>query len=859
LAEHLVFDGALAGDNLILAPGGSLTDFPRTTGRNGGQALRFDGSKSWTFYLPEQRTVSFWLSSDFSNRQSAVANISGHNLGISATKRFTLGGQDTSSGVVANAWYQLLLRRTGQSIDLYLNGKLFQTLQASNSSVIINPTASFIGKLDDFRRYARPLDSFEVDSLFRDESSGQGLSIYQPSPTASQGTLPLIARIRDDVNTIDLISGRQWTVNADYQSRVGLFEFVRGNYTWNAAYQDALNRGGTLAWWNSQTELNQILSLLAISGQPGAWINATDEGHEGVWKYRTPSGELAFPFAIPWAPGQPDNFQGAENWAHFFKGQTSVNDLNNQPGGWNNADYVQGYVLQRDAGTRVNGNPILLSSGLSFSGGTTIACRFKGLAPTKLSYQILSLLDVGDGDPSIEASAVGLRLTSKNGFFDWPLPESLGDRQHVAALVLHNATSLTVYLDGVPLFSRPTTAVTPANFKALMTENGDIRAYARPLSLPEVASVSAELAPRVQYFTLSQAAAIPSLTKTNETVTATGGTVQTELLLAAGVPWKAASSNSWLNFVTGANARTNLLSATGPQVISIFAGENNTTDPRQGSATIAGFPFTLVQGGRTVTLNPLSAGTARYGDNVNAVVRETGGAVLVGILPEAGAAWTLRYAKREDASWIVPTPTNAVGNKDVLFAISPYNSPLASRTAVFYVADKEIRITQRGYTATVTPSATSFPGDGGQGQVQVNVPPSAFWEAVALSPWITIVTGQTANGTGSVIFKVASNTGPARFGTIIVAGEAIQLAQAARVVSSRPRLALIGTTLSLFGAAGTTYFIERSLDLKTWEVVTEVTASGESQAADLTIQANGQSAQFFRSRSRDKGEPVSGM
>ncbi|MBI4663350.1 MAG: BACON domain-containing protein [Verrucomicrobia bacterium] len=433
---------------------------------------------------------------------------------------------------------------------------------------------------------------------------------------------------------------------------------------------------------------------------------------------------------------------------------------------------------------------------------------------------------------------------------DWPLADGLRDRLHIAALVLTNGVSLTVYLDGIPLFSQPTTAKTPMDLRAVMTEKGEIRAYGRPLSAQEVASVSAELAPRVQYFTLSQAAAVPALSTTSESVPAAGGTVQVGVLLPSGVPWTAVSKDSWLSFVLGTNVRTNSLSDTGPQVVFVFVNENNTTDTRQGIVSIAGLVFAIAQAGRTVTLNPLGAGMTRYGDNVNAVISELGGAVLIGILPEAGAAWTLRYARPEDASWVVPMPGNAVGNKDVLFAVSPYNSPLASRTALFNVADKQIRITQRGYTATVTPSATSFPSDGGQGQVQVTVPTSAFWEAVALSPWITILTGQNANGSGLVIFKVASNTGPDRFGTIIVAGEVIRFAQAAGSAPTRPRLTLVGNKLSLFGTAGTTFVIERSLDLRTWETVTQITANGDTRPADVIIPISERASQFYRARTQ---------
>ena len=842
LAQHLVFDGASAGDNLILAQGSNegLTDFPRATGRNGGRALRFDGGKSWTFGLSGQETTSFWLSSDFSNRQSVAADIGGHILGISATERFTLDGQVVGSAVATGAWYHLLIRRIDQNVDLFLDGKLLQTIQEADALVTINPTSSFIGKLDDFRRYVRPLDSFEVESLFRDESSGQGLAIYQPSPSTSQSVLPLIGRIQDDVNTIDLVSGRQWVLPG---TSIGTFTIVPGSFTWSEAYEDAIKRGGILAWWSTGNELDQVLAIVGGFGG-NVWINALDEGHEGVWKYRAPISARPFPGTIPWVPGQPDNLGGTQNFALFATGANATKAIDEKGSG---IDQLRSYLMRELSG---EDRLTLDSIDRSVSGGTAIACRFKSIGSLGFSDSII-----------LEAADSIVRLATDDGasYFDWPLPEPLGDRQHVVALVLTNAASLTVYLDGEPLFSRPTSVSTPGSFKALMTENGDVRAYGRPLSAQETAGVSAELAPRIQYFTLSQAAAVPSLTKQSETVPAAGGTVQTELIVPTGVPWSATSSDSWLSFVAGNNTRTNALAATGQQVISVFTDENNTTDSRLGSVTIAGLPFAVSQSGRTVTLNPLSNGTSRYGENVNAIVRETGGAVLVGIFPEAGSAWTLRYAEPQDESWIVPTPASGVGSKDVLFAVSPYNSPLASRTAVFSVADKEIRVTQRGYTATVTPFTTNFPGVGGDGQVQVTVPGSVFWEAVALSPWITIVTDQNANGGGTVLFKVSSNTGPARFGTIVIAGEVIQLAQAASVESHRPRLELVGSRLSVFGEVGITHIVERSFDLRNWDVVAQVVANGDSQAVELTIQISGQRAQFFRARIQGTSQASNGL
>lgn len=568
------------------------------------------------------------------------------------------------------------------------------------------------------------------------------VSLWEPR----LGQLPLVGLIRDDENGIDLVSGRQWTrLSSEFMG-------VGGQFTYNEASVDAIKRGGQLAWPSNQDELDWIVK------HNSGWLDIHWAG-SGAWIIG--SGSVAtVDLRLPWAPGEPSAYDKAyASPARLGQALYSASQFTRR-----------GYVLKR--GTRT------VALWHNFAGQTTIACRFKGS-----TQEPQSLIAGFSPDVLLFQESAGSQL--RIGDFTWPLSTPLGNKEHVAVLVVEDNTRVRVYLDGIMLFSRAIGILLSGDFRSAMNPRGEVRIYGRALTPQEVAIMSQELSGRI-HFTLSQAAPLPVLTKTGDKTSAAGGTLQTELTLPAGVPWTASTSTSWLKFVTGTNQRTDSTGGIGPQVVSVFVDQNNTTEERRASVTIAGLKFSVIQTGRSVTLKPLSSGTGFYGDNVNAIARETGGVVLVGIFPEAGAAWTLHYANESDKSWIVPTPVTGGGNKDILFAISPYNSPLSSRTAVFRVADKEIRITQQGYTATVTPSTTSFPEIGGEGRIQVSVPASAFWETVALSPWITIVTGQNANGSGSVLFKVASNTGPARFGTIVVAGEPIQLSQAAAIVGQNP-------------------------------------------------------------------------
>ncbi len=338
---------------------------------------------------------------------------------------------------------------------------------------------------------------------------------------------------------------------------------------------------------------------------------------------------------------------------------------------------MAGYVMMPEESS---GKVSLDTSGLQFKGGTAVALRFTG------GQMLLNW-----GSISLRSGASILRLSTDSGdtYFDWPLPFSLEDRTHVATLVLYNKLEAAVYLDGNFLFSRPTTAEmvtgSSGNATVFLPNEGEIRLYGRPLTAPEARAVSGEVAPDMQYFTLTQESAVPELSKASALVPAAGATVQTELGVPTGVPWTATSTLDWLQFIKSDATVSQSISGTGPTTISVSVMANNTTEGREGVVTIANLEFHVTQLGRTVNLIPLSAGMTKYGQNVNAVVRESGGALLLGVQPEANVGWTIRYANSQDASWIVPNPATSTGNKDVLFALSPYNSPLAARTAVFGV------------------------------------------------------------------------------------------------------------------------------------------------------------------------------
>lgn len=76
-------------------------------------------------------------------------------------------------------------------------------------------------------------------------------------------------------------------------------------------------------------------------------------------------------------------------------------------------------------------------------------------------------------------------------------------------------------------------------------------------------------------------------------------------------------------------------------------------------------------------------------------------------------------------------------------------------------------------TCTVTAgaiTASSFPATGGTGSVPITAGTGCAWTATSSAAFVTISSGATGNGNGTVAFTVAQNTGAARSATLTIAG-----------------------------------------------------------------------------------------
>lgn len=80
---------------------------------------------------------------------------------------------------------------------------------------------------------------------------------------------------------------------------------------------------------------------------------------------------------------------------------------------------------------------------------------------------------------------------------------------------------------------------------------------------------------------------------------------------------------------------------------------------------------------------------------------------------------------------------------------------------------------------TVSPTSQSFTAGSGNGSVTVATPSTSAWTAASNASWLTIISGSSGQGDGTVVYAVTANTGvTSRSGTITVAGQTVTVTQA---------------------------------------------------------------------------------
>ena len=273
-----------------------------------------------------------------------------------------------------------------------------------------------------------------------------------------------------------------------------------------------------------------------------------------------------------------------------------------------------------------------------------------------------------------------------------------------------------------------------------------------------------------------------SINPTSQSISAAAATgIAVAVTAASGCAWTASSNATWLTIASGASGSSN-----GTVVLNASA---NSGAARSGTVTIAGLTFTVNQAGTgtgtcTYTLNPTSRSATASSSTGNQVAVST----------TSGCTWTAS----SNASWLTVTAgASGSGNGNVTYSVASNTGP--ARTGTLTIAGLTFTVDQAGNCSySLNPTSRSANASASTGnQVAVSANTGCTWTATSNASWLTVTAGASGSGNGTVVYSVAANTGPARTGTLTIAGLTFTVNQASGCL-----FVVLPTTQTISGAGG---------------------------------------------------------
>jgi hypothetical protein len=235
-----------------------------------------------------------------------------------------------------------------------------------------------------------------------------------------------------------------------------------------------------------------------------------------------------------------------------------------------------------------------------------------------------------------------------------------------------------------------------------------------------------------------------------------GGVVTVGVTTAANCPWTVSSSDPWIG-VSGPSSFTGPGTATFN--VAAVAGA-----ARTGTVVVAGQSVAISQGGGCAfAISPESAS-----------IPSAGGSGRVTVATGDGCAWTAAST----VPWIQITDgASRTGNGEVAYQVAPTTG---TRSGTMTIAGRTFTVNQ-SVTAcafSLSSNAATVPASGGIGTVVVNTSPECGWTASSSAPWLTITSGTSGTGTGTVAFFATALSSGSRTATLTIGGQTFTVAQA---------------------------------------------------------------------------------
>jgi uncharacterized protein (TIGR03437 family) len=222
----------------------------------------------------------------------------------------------------------------------------------------------------------------------------------------------------------------------------------------------------------------------------------------------------------------------------------------------------------------------------------------------------------------------------------------------------------------------------------------------------------------------------------------------------------------------------------------------------------------------------------------------SGGTGAVSVITNSGCSWNAT----SNVTWITITSgAVGIGNGSVSYTVAASTSP-SSRTGTLTIAGQTHTVTQAGTGPTcgytLSAASASAPAGGGTGSVTVTTTSACSWTAISNASWITITSGFSGTGSGTVNYSVAANTtGSSRTGTLSITGLTYTVTQAAGAActytllptSASPRAEASSSYVRITAATGCAWTAVSNV---TWITITSGSSGTGSGQVNYTVAAN---------------------
>ncbi|HEV8483244.1 MAG TPA: BACON domain-containing carbohydrate-binding protein [Blastocatellia bacterium] len=261
-----------------------------------------------------------------------------------------------------------------------------------------------------------------------------------------------------------------------------------------------------------------------------------------------------------------------------------------------------------------------------------------------------------------------------------------------------------------------------------------------------------------QVFNITEAGCTYAIAPPNQSFTPAGGTGSITVTTTATCPWTAVSSAGFVTVTSGA-------SGTGNGTVNFSVAQNNSTSPRSATITVVDQVFTVNQAGCSFAIAP-----------PNQSFTSAGGTGSITVTTTATCPWT---AVPSAAFVTITSGASGTGNGTVNFSVAA-NPNITPRSATITVVDQVFTVNQAAAPCTfaILPTSQTFTATGGTGSVGVTAPTGCLWMAVSNDGFITVTSGASGNGNGTVNYSVAAKGDVgSRMGTITIAGNTFTVTQ----------------------------------------------------------------------------------